>query len=271
MRDYPERIAKFSGDRPKGTNEFQAVAATPTLHARAGVAMPRHIEGDHVKSSLDQGPDEAAELTTPAAPAVHQVDRMSLAPGVHRDASARDVDHRTNAGATRSSTANAARNAAIFKRVRTIVLFRSWTAVGLMIDPYGRVFGGRSGRPAGLAQQGCERPPGASFGVTGVDQLQPVIGDEHDSVEIVSELHRVEIGFELALGDGGPDDLGDGVVEIAVTLDNSIMHGAGLFFELGERLDEEASARLSTQHAVQPILEQGQHPWFTARPQDRGL
>src|SRR5882757_6050379 len=97
MRDYPERIAKFGGDRPKSADEFQAVAATPTLHARTGVAMAGDTEGDHVKSGLDQGPDEAAELSTPAAPAVHQVDRMSLAPGFHRDGSARDVDHRTNA------------------------------------------------------------------------------------------------------------------------------------------------------------------------------
>src|SRR5829696_6383366 len=116
------------------------------------------------------------------------------------------------------------------------------------------------GGGAGGEQEGLDGAGGPGGGVGVAEQPAGVVVGKHDAVQVVGELLGVGAGPELALGDAGPEHLGDRVQPVALVLGQAVPHRAGLGVELGAGRDEQAAAGQGLGVPGEPPAEQLPHP-----------
>src|SRR5829696_2745269 len=116
------------------------------------------------------------------------------------------------------------------------------------------------GGGAGGEQEGLDGAGGPGGGVGVAEQPAGVVVGEHNAVQVVGELLGVGAGPELALGDAGPEHLGDRVQPVALVLGQAVPHRAGLGVELGAGRDEQAAAGQGLGVPGEPPAEQLPHP-----------
>src|SRR5829696_3705418 len=120
------------------------------------------------------------------------------------------------------------------------------------------------GGPAGGEQQRLEGAGGPGGGVRVGQQAAGVVVGEHRPVQVVGELLRVGAGVEVALGDAGPEHLGDGVQPVALVPGQAVPDRARLGVELGAGRDEQAAAGQGVGVPGEPAPEQLAYPWLAA-------
>ena len=90
---------------------------------------------------------------------------------------------------------------------------------------------------------------------------------EHEAVQLVGELVRVEVLPEVALVDGDARRGGERVQPVAHGLDQRVARRAGPVVQLAGGSDEHAAARAVA--PAQPGVEEGAHARLAARPGQR--
>src|ERR1043165_9261522 len=123
-------------------------------------------------------------------------------------------------------------------------------------------------RRAGRCDQALERYLGARDRRRCAQELQIRVEPEHDAVNLVGELVRIDVRAELSLGHRDARGGGERVEPVLAGLGQRIARGAGLIVELGDRTDEEAAAGALA--PLGPALEQRPDPRLAARLLQRG-
>jgi hypothetical protein len=109
-------------------------------------------------------------------------------------------------------------------------------------------------------QQRLEGAGGAGGGLGVAEQAAGVVVGQHRAVEVVGELVGVGVGAEMALGDPGPEHLGDRVQPVALVLGQAVADRARLGVELGAGRHEQAAAGQGVGVPGEPAPEQLTRP-----------
>jgi hypothetical protein len=107
---------------------------------------------------------------------------------------------------------------------------------------------------------------GTRFGAGIAQETRRVVETEHDRVQVLRELVRVEVFAKVPGGDASREDDSDHLEPALLERDEPVAHSARPVVELGRRSDEETAAPPGVRlRPGEPALEEGGDAGFPAR------